>query len=126
MLFPRKDEVLEIHRKLIEQFGGAHGLRDEGLLDSALLAPTSRQHYEGADLATCGATYAFHLTGNHPFADGNKRIGAAVAEISVRLNGGQLATTNDEIVDLFFRIAVGSVAREEVEQLFARWVVPPP
>ncbi len=52
MLFPRKSEVLDIHRKLLEQFGGPPGLRDEGLLDSALLAAENRRHYEGADL--CG------------------------------------------------------------------------
>jgi death-on-curing protein len=98
MLFPRKEEVLEIHSKLIEQFGGLPGIRDEGLLDSALLAPANRQHYEGADLATCAATYAFHLTRNHAFVDGNKRVGAAVAEIFVRLNGSTLAASNDEIV----------------------------
>ena len=75
MLFPRKAEVLEIHRQLLEEFGGRPGLRDEGLLDSALLAAANRQHYEGADLAICAATYAFHLTSNHPFVDGNKRVG---------------------------------------------------
>lgn len=123
MLFPRKDEVLEIHRKLLEQFGGPPGIRDEGLLDSALLSAANRQHYEGADLATCAATYAFHLTQNHPFVDGNKRVGAAVAEIFVRLNGAQLSTSNDEIVELFLAIAAGIVSREEVEQAFARWVV---
>ena len=56
MLFPNKDEVLEIRRKLLEQFGGSPGIRDEGLLDSALSATANRQHYEGADLATCAAT----------------------------------------------------------------------
>lgn len=125
MLFPHKDEVLEIHRKLLEQFGGLSGIRDEGLLDSALLAAAHRQHYESANLATCAATYAFHLTQNHPFADGNKRAGAAVAEIFLRLNGAHLTASNDEIVALFLGIAAGTVAREEVERAFARWVVVP-
>jgi death-on-curing protein len=125
MLFPRKDEVLEIHRRLLEQFGGGPGTRDEGLLDSALLAAANREHYEGADLATCAATYAYHLTRNHPFVDGNKRVGAAVAEIFVRLNRGQLLASNDEIVDFFLAIAAGAVSREAVEQAFARWVVVP-
>jgi death-on-curing protein len=95
------------------------------LLDSALLAAAHRQHYESADLVTCAATYAFHLTGNHLFVDGNKRIGAAVAEIFVRLNGAQLTATNDEIVALFMGIAAGTVSREDVEQAFRRWVVMP-
>lgn len=125
MLFPRKEEVLEIHGRLLQQFGGLPGIRDEGLLDSALMAAAHRQHYEGADLATCAATYAFHLTQNHPFVDGNKRIGAAIAEILVRLNGAQLSATNDDIVELFLGIAAGKVTREVVEQAFARWVVIP-
>ena len=123
MLFLHKDEVLEIHRNLLEQFGGLPGLRDEGLLDSALLAAVNRRHYEGADLPACAATYAFHLTRNHPFADGNKRVGAAVAEIFLRLNRAQLAATNDEIVALFLGIAAGTVPREEVERSFAGWTV---
>jgi death-on-curing protein len=126
MLFPRKEEVLEIHQQLIEQFGGLPGIRDVGLLDSALLAAANRQHYEGAGLASCAATYAFHLTRNHPFVDGNKRVGAAVAEIFIRLNGAQLCASNDEIVELFLGIAAGTVSRDEVEQAFARWVTASP
>jgi death-on-curing protein len=123
MQFPRKEEVLEIHAKLLEEFGGLPGIRDEGLLDSALLSAANRQHYEGADLTVCAATYAFHLTQNHPFVDGNKRVGAAVAEIFVRLNGAHLSVSNDEIVELFLGIAAGTVSRDEVERAFARWVV---
>ena len=73
-------------------------------------------------MATCAATYAFHLTRNHPFVDGNKRAGAAVAEIFVQLNGFRLSASNDEIVALFMNIAAGTVTREEVEQAFARWI----
>ena len=115
MLFPRKDEVFEIHGRLLEQFGGLPGVRDEGLLDSALLAAANRQHYEDAGLATLAATYAFHLMRNHPFVDGNKRVGAAVAEVFLRLNGARFNATNDEIVELFLSIAAGTVSREEVE-----------
>lgn len=122
MLFLRKEEVLEIHGKLLEQFGGLPGIRDEGLLESALLSAANRQHYEGVGLAICAATYAFHLTRNHPFVDGNKRVGAAVAEIFLRLNGARLSASNDEIVELFLGIAAGSIAREEVEQAFVRWI----
>jgi death-on-curing protein len=120
MLFPHKDEVLEIHRQLIDRFGGLDGIRDEGALDSALMAAANREHYEKADLATCAATYAYHLTQNHPFVDGNKRVGAAVAEIFLRLNGASLSATNDEIVELFLTIAAGTVPREQVEQWFTQ------
>ena len=123
MLFIRKDEVIAIHTRLIDQFGGPHGIRDEGLLDSALLSPVNRQHYEQANLTICAATYAFHLTRNHPFIDGNKRVGAAVAEIFLRLNRARLTASNDEIVDLFLSIAAGTISREEIEQAFTRWVV---
>jgi death on curing protein len=122
MLFLSKDEVLQVHRRVLDEFGGLPGVRDEGLLDSALLAAPNRLHYEQAGLPTLAATYAYHLTRNHPFVDGNKRVGAAVAEVFLRLNGAQLTATNDEIVDLFLGIASGNKSRDEVEVLFAGWV----
>ena len=122
MVFLVKDEVIEIHRRLIEQFGGADGIRDEGLLDSALSAAPNRQHYESADLSSCAATYAYHPTRNHPFVDGNKRAGAAAAEVFVRLNGAHFTASNDAIVELMFGIADESLAREDVEAEFIRWV----
>ena len=91
----RKQEVLQIHADLITVFGGAQGINDVGALDSALIAAENRGHYEQADLATCAATYAYHLTQSHAFRDGNKRIGAAAAEIFLRINGAQLNATND-------------------------------
>lgn len=122
MLFLRKQEVLEIQQRLIDQFGGIHGIRDEGLLDSALSAPENRLRYENANLATCAATYAYHLTQAHAFLDGNKRIGAAVSEIFVALNGHRLSATNEEIVELFLSIAAGSTSRPDVEAAFERWL----
>lgn len=120
-LFPRTREVLAIHARLIETSGGAHGLRDAGALESALAAAPNRHHYEQADLATCAATYAYHLSQAHAFADGNKRVAAAVSEIFVELNGGRLATADEQIVKLFLGIAAGEVSREAVEEFFRRW-----
>lgn len=124
MLFIYKDEVLEIHRKLIERFGGARGLRDDGMLESALLAAPNRHYYEQASLAICAATYAFHLTSNRPFVSGNKAIGAAIAEAFLQLNDASLTATNDELVELFERIAAGAVTREDVERAFETWTAP--
>jgi death-on-curing protein len=120
-LFPRKQEVLDLHARLIEEFSGSHGMRDEGALESALVAAENREYYENADLAICAATYAYHLTQAHAFIDGNKRIAAAVSEIFLAINGARLNTTNEQIVSLFLDIAAGSLSRDEVEQFFLQW-----
>ena len=121
-LFLRKQEVLEIHARLVEEFGGLHGLRDEGALESALAASENREYYESADLVTCAATYAYHLSQAHAFVDGNKRIAAAVSEIFLEINGARLNATNEHIVNLFLDIAAGVLSRQQVEQCFLRWV----
>jgi death-on-curing protein len=121
-LFPRKQEVLDIHAQLIEAFGGSHGLRDEGALVSALVAAENREFYENASLATCAATYAYHLTQAHAFIDGNKRIAAAVSEIFLEINGARMSMTNEQIIELFLDIAAGILSRDEVEQLFQQHV----
>src|SRR6266581_6893184 len=116
MKFPDKLDVLTAHARLIAETGGSVGLRDEGLLESALAAAENRHGYENADLATCAATYAYHLTQAHAFIDGNKRVAAAVTETFLETNGGQLMMTNEEVVQLFLEIASGVLSRDEVEQ----------
>ena len=107
---------------MIEEFGGSYGLRDEGALESALAAAENREYYEGADLATCAATYAYHLSQAYAFVDGNKRIAAAMSEIFVEINGARLNATNEQIISLFLDIAAGSLSRDQVEQFFLQWV----
>jgi death-on-curing protein len=119
-LFIREHEVLEIHAQLIETFGGVLGLRDEAALQSALAAAENREYYEGAALFVCAATYAYHLTQAHAFIDGNKRIGAAVSEIFLELNGSRLNADNEQIVSLFLDLAASERAREDVEEFFNR------
>jgi len=87
MIFPDQLYVLTIHARLIAETGGTQGLRDEALLQSALTAAKNRHHYETADVVSCAATYAFHLTQTHAFLDGNKRVAAsdcAACRISVK------------------------------------------
>jgi death-on-curing protein len=74
-------------------------------------------------VATCAATYAFHLAQAHAFVDGNKRMAAAAAEIFLEINGARLALTNDLIVDLFLKIAAGELSRDEVDHVFGKSVV---
>jgi len=118
MKFPDKLDVLTVHARLIAETGGSVGLRDEGLLESALAAAENRHGYEDADLATCAATYAYHLTQTHAFIDGNKRVAAAITETFLESNGSRLAMTDEEIVRLFVDIAAGLLGRDEVERLF--------
>lgn len=121
--FLTKDEILRFHTKGIEELGGSHGLRDEGALESALLAAENRAYYEKASLAVCAATYAYHLAQAHAFIDGNKRIAAVVAELFLEFNGAQLEMTNTEMIELFLKIAASELTRDEVEQLSEQRVV---
>lgn len=116
MNFPDKLDVLTVHAALIADTGGMTGLRDEALFESALAAAENRHHYEGADVVSCAATYAYHLTKAHAFLDGNKRIGAAITETFLETNGVELTMANEEIVDLFLGIASSTLSRDEVEQ----------
>ena len=117
MRFPDKLDVLMVHARLIAETGGSSGLRDEGLLESALAAPENRYRYEDADLVTCAATYAYHLTQAHAFVDGNKRVAAAITEIFLESNGSQLTMSDDEIVRLFLDIASGMLNRDDIARL---------
>ena len=116
MTFPEKLDVLMVHATLIAETGGTQGLRDEALLESALAAAENRHSYEAADVVSCAATYAFHLTQTHAFLDGNKRVAAAITEAFLETNGFELIMTNEEIVTLFLEIASSKLSREQVEQ----------
>lgn len=115
MTFFSKEEVLVIHRANIVRFGGSHGLRDEGALESALNAAEARHYYEEADVVTCAATYGFHLCQAHAFVDGNKRIAAITCELFLRDNGLTLGITNEEVVETFLKIASSEMGRDELE-----------
>ena len=120
MRFPDKLDVLAVHARLIAETGGSTGIRDEGLLESALAAAENRFNYENADLVKCAATYAYHLTQAHAFVDGNKRLAAAITETFIESNGGELLMSDDEVVTLFLDIAAGIVTRDDSEGLLRR------
>jgi death-on-curing protein len=123
MIFPDKSAVLEIQSQLIERYGGIHGLRDEGALESALNTAENRAFYEDAPVDVLAATYAFHLSQAHAFLDGNKRIAAAVTGVFLELNGAWLNASQDEIIELFLDIAASRITREVVESKFAEWII---
>lgn len=123
MIFLSLDEVHSLHDRLIERYGGLSGLRDEGALQSALLAAENRHWYESLDeLPVLAATYAYHLVKAHAFSDGNKRVAAATAFAFVYANGGEVGASEDEIVETFLEMAAGELSRQEVEEIFRRWV----
>ena len=111
-----KDEVLQLHRMLINDTGGSHGLRDESLLESALNMPFSS--FDSIDLFPTllekAARLALGLIGNHPFIDGNKRIGIMAMQIMLHMNGVNLSCDNDELVRLGLGIAKSEMKHEDI------------
>jgi death on curing protein len=85
--FLRTERVLELHAGLLERHGGGEGVRDAGLLESALAAAENEHAYGGGDLFAIASAYVFHLAKNHPFVDGNKRIALATALLFMQLHG---------------------------------------
>lgn len=100
-------EILEIHDDQIKRYGGITGIRDVGLLESALAMPASSfdGRYLHSDLFEIAAAYLFHITKNHPFVDGNKRVGAVAALVFLSLNDIEI-----EVNELEFEQAILSVA----------------
>jgi len=114
----RKDIILAQHRRLLAEHGGADGLRDEGLLDSALARPRQRDAYDAADIVTLAASYGFALIKNHAFVDGNKRIAAMATILFLELNGRTFFGAEAEVASVFEMLAAGEMKEDE----FTEWV----
>ena len=116
--FISKSSVYIIHKKLIDIFGGSYGVRDEGLLDSALEMPKAGfgDEYFHKSIFDKASAYLFHIVKNHPFIDGNKRTGFACMETFLRLNGYKLNKSNrTEIYDFVLQIASAKdISKEEI------------
>ena len=114
-----KRALLLLHQESLAQFGGAAGLRDEGLLDSALARPVSKYSYDGCkDLSVLAAAYAFGLARNHPFVDGNKRAAFLAVGVFLAINGHRLTAKPAEAIEAILSLAAGSL---EVAR-FAEWI----
>lgn len=114
------EEVVRLHDIQLEHFGGLEGIRDVGLLESALAMPRAGfgGHFVHADLAEMAAAYVFHLVKNHPFIDGNKRVGFHAAFVFLQLNGLDLTMTPDEAYDLVIATAEGRADKTTIAQAF--------
>ena len=115
VVFLTLDEVIALHADQIERYGGRPGIRDLGLLQSALGTPSAT--FEGRflheDLHEMAAAHLFHIVRNHPFVDGNKRVGLMVLLAFLGLNSRRLDANAQEVEDLVLGIARGRVSKAE-------------
>lgn len=107
-----------LHELLIREFGGTPGVRDPGLIESALARPLRRYEYAQPDLADLAAAYCYGLARNHGYLDGNKRIAATAMGVFADLNGHEIIATEAELVDVMLAVASGECTEEEL----AGWV----
>jgi len=114
-----KDEIIEIHSMQIERYGGLSGIRDEGLLESALARPVNLANYEEIDdPVRLAASYAFGIARNHPFTDGNKRTAFVAAALFLRISGMRIRTSQGDVIDTVLALAAGTLSETD----FADWL----
>jgi death-on-curing protein len=114
-LFLTLEEVLALHDDQLHRYGGARGVRDLGLLSSALAMPQATFGGEllHQSLFEMAAAYLFHLARNHPFVDGNKRTALAAALVFLWMNDQEIDAGEDELTDLVLGVAAGGVSKAE-------------
>jgi death-on-curing protein len=110
--------VLALHEEHLAEHGGPVGIRDRGLLESALFRPQNLIGYGDPDLAALAAAYGFGLARNHPFIDGNKRTAFTVTELFLALNGQELIADDPSCIVTILKLAEGSLSETE----FADWI----
>lgn len=120
-------EVVAIHQDQIRRYGGSEGVRDWGLLKSAVAMPAAMfgGQFLHSELTEMAAAYLFHLVANHPFIDGNKRVGAAAADVFLALNGWQLTADEATYADLVISVAASKTGKSEVAEFIRNNVAQP-
>ena len=114
-----KQALILLHAETLAEHGGLEGLRDEGLLDSALARPMHLLHYEDAsDIARLAAAYGGGIARNHPFADGNKRAAFLAVGLFLALNGLRLTADKVDATKVMLSVAAGEMAEDD----FAAWI----
>jgi death on curing protein len=112
-----KEAVLAMHARQLAEHGGGTGIRDEGLLESALQRPENKLTYGEPDIADLAAAYAYGIARNHPFVDGNKRTALVASRTFLLYNGYQITATPEDRLKTFLLLAEGSLGEDEL----ARW-----
>ncbi len=118
-----KAAVLAIHGEQLTEHGGGTGIRDEGLLESALSRPLHLALYNNAEVMELTAAYAFGIARNHPFVDGNKRTAFIVAVTFLFLNGYVITASEKEVVETFLHLAAGELSEKELSLWFSKHTI---
>jgi death-on-curing protein len=115
-VFLALDEVIEIHREMIAQYGGSDGIRDDGLLESAVATPQAGfgGEYVHSNIFEMSAAYLFHIVKNHPFIDGNKRTGAMAAFVFLKINKLTLVADEDQFERIVIDVAESKIEKREI------------
>jgi len=113
-----KEVILAVHEEQLADHGGAIGVREANLLDSALARPRNLVAYGDPDIAKLAAAYAYGIIRNHPFVDGNKRTGLVAVELFLALNGYELTASDENCVLTILNVADSSLSEAE----FCKWI----
>lgn len=109
-----RDAALSAHLEQLAEHGGGEGVRDAGLLDSAMARPQNLAAYGDSDAAALAASYAFGLARNHPFVDGNKPTALVVSELFLAKNGLRVESGDAETLAIFLDLAAGEISEDEL------------
>lgn len=128
LVFLTLPQVLVLHADQLSRYGGSAGIRDSGLLESAIAMPqqTMFGDYLHCDVFEMAAAYLFHLVQNHPFVDGNKRAGAVAALVFLELNGWSLRVDDDALEQTVLAVASGHVEKPALSVLLRDHSIPLP
>ncbi len=113
-----KDLILAVHDRQLAEHGGARGVRDQGLLESALARPQNLFAYGESDVAALAGAYAFGIARNHPFTDGNKRTAFVACELFLAANSYELIASDEECLAMMLALAASEIDEAE----FAAWL----
>ena len=116
------EDVLSLHADQVGLYGGEHGVRDMGLLESAVAQPcaTFDGKFLHPDLFEMAGAYLFHLVQNHPFLDGNKRTGVVAALVFLDFNGIEIKAPEGSLYDLTLSVAIGQAGKAQIAEFFRK------
>jgi death on curing protein len=109
MIFHDREMLEALHSEQLQLHGGAHGLRDEGMLESALNRPLQKIAYSEPDIYELAAAYLFGIVKNYPFIDGNKRTGYLAADVFLALNGWSVEAPQEDVISFVLAVAAGDI-----------------